>query len=126
MRSVAGVLREIRNVKQERGPGRRRWFEAEAFELVVWFDGQGEKVSGFQVGYDFGQGERALTWREGEGFAHSIVDTGDADPLRNETPVLRPEPNVPWAEIVRAFEACSGGLERELRELVQGKLRARR
>lgn len=113
-------------MKQERGPGRRRWFEAEALELVVWFDAEGKRATGFQVGYDFGGGERALTWREGEGFTHSIVDTGDADPLRNETPVLRPEPNVPWSEIARAFEACSGELESGLRELVQEKLRARR
>jgi len=120
------VLREIRNVKQEGGPGRRRWFEAEALELVVWFGGNEEQVSGFQVCYDLGRGERALTWREGAGFTHSIVDTGDADPLRNETPVLRLDPQVPWAEITRAFEACSGELESGLRELVQEKLRARR
>lgn len=121
---MRAVLREIRNVKQERGGGRRRWFEAEGMELVVWLDEAGA-VAGFQVGYDFGRGERALTWRKGEGFAHSVVDTGDTDPLRNEAPILRPDPEVPWAEIARSFEACGAELEPELRELVRWRLAAR-
>ena len=116
------MLREIKNVKQERGGGRRRWFESEGLELVVWLVGDA-RVAGFQVCYDFGRGERALTWREEEGFAHSFVDAGDETPFKNETPVLRPDPHVPWVEIARAFDLCSEGLEPDLRCLVQEQLK---
>ena len=115
------MLHEIKNVKQERGGGRRRWFESETLDLVVWLEG-GDKVAGFQLCYDFGRGERALTWRDGEGFAHSLVDSGDDSPLKNQTPVLQPDPHVPWNEIARAFDACAANLDAPLRALVQEKL----
>ncbi|MEY2878560.1 MAG: hypothetical protein RLZZ15_940 [Verrucomicrobiota bacterium] len=70
------MLVEFRNVKQESGPGSRRWFESDGFELVVWHDAAGA-VSGFQICYDFGTGEHALTWRSGQGFEHAEVDSGD-------------------------------------------------
>lgn len=115
------MLREIKNVKQERGPGRRRWFESEQLDLVLWLD-ERAGIGGFQVCYDLGRGERALTWRSGEGFAHSIVDAGDSSPLKNQAPVLRPDPHVPWREIAGAFDACSDGLEGGVREFVAEKL----
>ena len=77
-----GVLREIKNLKQEAGSGRRRWFESGAFDLIVWLGARGT-VEGFQICYDLGRGERALTWRSGTGFAHSVVDAGEATPFKN-------------------------------------------
>lgn len=118
------VLREIKNVKQERGPGRRRWFESEGFELVVWLDERGA-VNGFQICYDLGQGEHALTWRPASGFIHSEVDEGDASPLKNQTPILIPDGAVPWAELTRCFDARSAELEPGLRQLVRAKLAER-
>ncbi len=119
------MLHEIHDVKQERGPGRRRWFESEGLDLIVWLDPQ-ERVNGFQLCYDLGRGECALTWRKGAGFAHSRVDAGDATPLKDETPVLLPGGKVPWGELGGLFAARSGGLEPELRELIGDRLRAKR
>lgn len=118
------MLHEIKDVRQERGAGRRRWFESEGLDLVVWLDA-GNGISGFQLCYDLGRGEHALTWRPGVGFAHHEVDQGDATPLKNEAPLLVPDGGVPWADLTRLFEARSGGLEPRLRELVRGKLMAR-
>ncbi len=118
------MLHEIKNVKQEPGGGRRRWFETDGFELVVWLGARGE-VTGFQVCYDFGRGQHALTWRENSGFAHAAVDGGDASPLRNEVPVLTPDADVPWLEIARAFDAHSATLEPALRGLVRDRLAER-
>lgn len=118
------MLHEIKNVKQERGTGRRRWFESEGLEVVVWFERDG-RLTGFQLVYDVGHGEHALTWRDGTGFAHSAVDTGDDSPLFNRTPVLEPDENVPWAEIAHLFEARSRTLEPELRQLIHDKLTER-
>ncbi|MES2693667.1 MAG: hypothetical protein V4773_09350, partial [Verrucomicrobiota bacterium] len=70
------MLREIKNVRQEPGEGRRRWFESDGLELVVWLDARG-RMTGFQLCYDSGRHEHALTWREGGGFSHDRVDPGE-------------------------------------------------
>ena len=123
---VSGVLKEIRNVRQERGAGRRRWFESEGFELVVWLDEAGA-CEGFQVCYDLGRGEHALTWRPGRGFAHNAVDQGDDyDGGSKKSPILVADGAVPWPEIGRLFGERGAGLETELRELVGARLAARK
>lgn len=119
------MLHEIKNVKQERGAGRRRWFESDGLELVVWLGAEDDRVAGFQLCYDLGHGEHALTWRAGSGFAHSVVDAGDATPLKNETPILHPDQQVPWSEIARLFDERSGSLEPELARLIRDKLAER-
>ncbi len=108
-------------MKQERGGGRRRWFESDGLELVVWL-GDHANVTGFQLCYDFGRGERALTWREETGFAHSAVDAGDETPLKNQTPILVPDGTVPWTKVAKLFDERSGTLEPALRRFVHGKL----
>jgi hypothetical protein len=119
------VLKEIRNVRQEPGAGRRRWFESDGFELVVW-QNQAGAWEGFQVCYNLGQGEHALTWRPGVGFAHSVVDGGDDTPFANQTPILVPDGAVPWAEIGRLFGERALGIDAELRELVRTRLADRK
>lgn len=118
------MLREIKHVKQERGTGRRRWFESEGLDVVVWLERDGS-VNGFQLCYDLGKGEHALTWRFGSGFAHSSIDSGDDSPFANLTPVLSPDPHVPWAEVARLFELRSATLESPLRRLIHDQLAER-
>lgn len=114
-------VHEIKNVRQERGQGRRRWFEAEGLELIVWLDAH-DAVSGFQLCYDFGRGPGAVTWRSGSGFAHNVIDEGDDSPLKNLTPVLGPGEDAPWAEIAQLFDRHGRTLEPGLRKLVGEKL----
>ena len=115
------MLREIKNVRQERTAGRRRWFESDGLELVVWFDAADE-LTGFQLCYDLGRGEHALTWREGHGFSHHAIDTGDETPFANRTPILQPDGVAPWTHLIQVFEASAGSLEPDLRRLIRGKL----
>lgn len=122
---VGRVLKEIRNVKQEKGAGRRRWFDSDGLELVVWENAAGA-CEGFQLCYDLGKGERALTWRPKAGFAHNAVDAGDTTPLKNETPILVPDGAVPWGEIRKLFDERGAGLEAGLRQLVGTHLTARK
>ena len=117
-------MREIKNVKQEGSGGRRRWFESDGLELVVWSDVSGQ-VTGFQICYDLGRGEHALTWRPGGGFAHASIDAGDDTPLKNQSPVLTPEGDAPWQEIARVFDEQSESLDVGLRQLVRDKLAQR-
>jgi hypothetical protein len=115
------MFHEIKNVRQEPGPGRRRWFESDQCDLVVWLE-PGDRIAGFQLCYNFGRGEHALTWRDDAGFAHNAVDSGSASPLKNCTPILVADGQVPWGEVVNCFAARSGSLEPALREFVQAKL----
>ena len=119
------MLKEFVHIKQENGQGRRRWFESEALEFIVWIDALGA-IEGYQICYDLGKGEHALTWRPTVGFAHNAVDSGDTPMGGNKmTPILVPDGNVPWGAIERRFEQNAGLLEPELRELVRGTLSAR-
>lgn len=52
------MFREFEGVRQEPG-GRRRWFESDGCDLVVWYEP--DAISGFQLLYATGNGERALT-----------------------------------------------------------------
>jgi hypothetical protein len=116
------VLREIKEPRQERGVGRRRWFESDGLDLVVWLDTRGA-VTGFQLCYDFGRGEYALTWRAAQGFAHATVDQGDDwQGGAKKTPVLVPSGAVPWTKLADLFHERSSTLEPALRHLVATEL----
>lgn len=115
------MLVEYQNARQEAVPSRRRWFEDEGFDLVVWYGPQAQ-TEGFQIIYSVDDGERALTWREGRGFEHSDIDPGDASPLKNLTPILNPDGAVPWARIRNEFSRRSQGLEPGLRRWVERRL----
>ncbi len=116
------MLHEIENVRQEpNAPGRRRWFESDGFDLVVWYAAD-DAVLGFQICYRTVRGEFALTWRAGVGFAHDAVDEGDTGPIKNQTPILVPDGRAPWAMLAQKFSERSGALEPALRDLVTAAL----
>jgi hypothetical protein len=119
--ALTAVLREFTQLKQEPAAGMRRWFESDGLDLVVWFDDAGA-IAGFQICYDFGRGEHALTWRRNEGCFHHAIDAGDSSPLKNETPILVPDGAVPWTELREAFRDRSPTLDPALRQLVSEKL----
>lgn len=117
------MLKEIRHVRQEPLAGHRRWFDDDILplELIVWYDAA-NAVEGFQLCYNLGGGEHALTWRPEVGFAHNAVDTGSTGPFGNLTPILIPDGAVPWAELTQRFSASATTLEPALRELVGARL----
>ena len=120
------MLTEFHGVTQERAAGtRRRWFQDEMMELIVWY-GAGQQPEGFQLCYRAADlGERALTWREGQGFAHARVDAGDTRPDKNLTPILVRDGVVSWEWVEAEFTRRAGELEPAVRELVLGKLATR-
>ena len=120
------MFKEIRHVRQEPTAGRRRWFDDDVLplELIVWYNAA-NAVEGFQLCYNLGGGEHALTWRPAVGFAHNEVDSGSTGPFSNRTPILIPDGAVPWAELAQRFAGSSGTLEPALRELVGTHLNAK-
>ena len=120
------MLVEFQNVKQEGGANRRRWFQGDGMELIVWY-GRAGRPTGFQICYlGPDRQERALTWRSDRGFTHALVDGGDARPDKNMTPILLKDGAVPWALVQGEFERCSAGLEPALRDFVLGAFQGRK
>lgn len=70
------MLKEAKNVRQIEGEPRRRWFDDEYFDLIVWFD-KDDSIWGFQLCYDREYKPRALTWTKAYGYKHTGIDNGE-------------------------------------------------
>ena len=99
----------------------RRWISDDYFDLIIWY-APDQRVHGFQLCYDKGEQERALTWIRGQGFQHSRVDSGEALPTENRAPVLVPGGTFPTALVRDEFLRRSVHLSPELRRLILSKL----
>lgn len=121
---LIAVLVEYKNARQVPGEGLRRWFEGHLYELVVWYRPDAKTVEGFQILYRLNGKERALTWREGEGFDHAQVDSGTQSPFKNLTPILLPNGSIPWPRVIEEFAEGSAALEPDLRDFVRRRLEA--
>jgi hypothetical protein len=60
-------LVELRSVRQDPDGAKRRWFRASGTDLIVWLD-ERELPYGFQLCYERGAREFALTWTNEQGF----------------------------------------------------------
>lgn len=117
------MLREIANV-QQREPGLvRRWFRDDYFDIFVWQSPQGAFVS-LQLCYDLPSRERVLVWREGRGFGHHGIDSGEATPFDNRSPIMVADGVLPVDEVMAEFGQRSADLEPDLREFIAGRLHA--
>src|SRR5262245_665816 len=116
------MLEELKNVSQSpRVKGHRRWFADNEMELIAWYSESGE-VSGFQLCYDIGRQERAFTWRRDKGLTHSSIDSGEASPFHNRSPMLVPNPNAPLERVIAEFRARSEKVDAEIIDLVLTQL----
>ncbi|MGZ3236811.1 MAG: hypothetical protein ACXWIN_04775 [Burkholderiaceae bacterium] len=70
-------MKEIINVRQVPNEAKRRWFTSTVMDLIVWLDEE-DIATGFQLCYDKGQIERAITWSHLHGFTHMMVDDGES------------------------------------------------
>ncbi len=113
------MLGEVKHCRQVHGEPRRRWFTNESLDLIVWYNPD-NTVYGFQLCYDKGKGERALTWVEGRGYTHRRVDTGEMYGMRTDsvTPVLVPDGHFAAADVAGRFLDSSQELETDLVALV--------
>lgn len=118
------MLKEYKRVRQIDGQRRRRWFSDEYFDLIVWFEPDG-RPSGFQLCYDKKGDYRALTWNEGKGYSHNLIDEGEGDfGTAKRSPILLADGAFAAEDIAGAFLAAAGGLEAALVALIREKLAA--
>lgn len=95
----------------------RRWHSDDYFDLIVWYEPDGQ-VHGFQLCYDKENHEGALTWKAARGFRHTRVDSGEANPFNNRTPILGAQSTFPLTEVRDQFLKRGRGLSEEVRDLV--------
>lgn len=117
------MLKEFENVKQVSGEPRRRWFDDEYFDLIVWFDKNGS-VWGFQLCYDRENKPRALTWTRKNGYKHSGIDYGEGMSGGGmASPVLVTDGLFDTGTIAKRLEAASKDLPLQISLFVLEKVR---
>lgn len=116
------MLQEIREIRHIEGEPRRRWFTAPELDIYVWYD-DADNIIRFQLCYDKGPGEQALTWRQGEGIVHHSVDDGESGIYRmKSTPVIITDTSYDPARITAMIEQHGGKLEHDLYEFILARL----
>lgn len=119
------MLVEIPKVRQIEDEGFRRWFTDDYFDLIVWYsepkDPKGEIV-GFQLCYDKFRKERALTWRKGDEYIHSQIDSGELPYSSKMTPVLLADGIFDKKSIADRFRECSENIDPEITRIVLEKI----
>ncbi len=118
------MFREQENVSQHEGEPRRRWFNSEAMDLIVWVDEE-NAPTGFQLSYEASSTEKKiLTWLSGSGYTHEGLDEGEDRPFRYKmTPIAVPDGVLDQDEVLERFLAESKEIGNDIREFVAQKLR---
>ena len=118
-------MQEVLKPRQVPGEPRRRWFASLDLDLIVWCDTAGAPVA-FQLCYDKGRTEHAITWEPSTGLLHNAVDDGEFHiGLRHKaTPVLAPDGVLDLDQIAARFAAESHDLPADIAAFVSARLRA--
>jgi len=115
------VLVEKKDVRQIPGEGLRRWFADEYFDLIVWYEEA--QVIGFQLCYDKGGRERALTWHRPHRFLHTRIDDGEIPLAYKMSPVLVQDGAFDAGGVAERFRRASAGIDPRVAALVLEQLR---
>ena len=117
-------MQEVHPTRQVPGEAHRRWFSSADLDLIVWCDNHGAPVA-FQLCYDKGRSERALTWEPATGLVHSAVDDGEfqVGMRYKATPVLAPDGPLDVPRVAARFAAASTDLPAEIAAFVRERLR---
>lgn len=117
------MLKEAMHVMQVKGEPRRRWFDDEYFDLIIWFE-PGEEVFGFQLCYDRGRKPRALTWTRQHGYKHTGIDDGENSfGAAKASPVLIEDGLFDTGSVAKRFEAAAKDLPPEIAAFVLKKVK---
>ena len=116
------MLTEINNARQVEREPFRRWFTDEYFDLIVWQAPDADIIA-FQLCYNKGQEERALTWRQSSGFTHKGVDDGEGRiGYHKMTPILIPDGNFERDSVLQRFFEESYKIDSVLRTFIIERL----
>jgi hypothetical protein len=110
-------------VKQIPGEPRRRWFEDNYFDLIVWENELGQ-IAEFQLCYDKLHNQRSLIWKEQIGYMHNKVDDGENKPGRYKaTPILIDDGVFDFVTIAEKFKYKSKDIDTKVSTFVFNKIK---
>jgi len=118
------MLKEIPQeyVRQIKGEPKRRWFDDDNFDLVIWEDNDG-KIIAFQLFYDKVHNQRVLAWKVKSGFLHERVDDGERRPGKYKaTPILTADGLFDYKRIAAQFKKEILEIEEKVAAFVHKKL----
>ena len=116
------MLAEILNVKQIAGEPKHRWFSSPSLDLFLWYD-EDESVIQFQICYDKGPNEHALTWHHQRGLAHHAVDDGENRSFRmKSSPIMLSNGEFNAGKIAARFEELAGNIDHKTVQFVLSHL----
>ena len=118
------MLTEILNVKQLEGEPDRRWFSSPDLDLFLWYDDDKNLIQ-FQICYDKGPDEHALTWHHERGLTHHSVDDGENRSFRmKSTPIMVSGSDFDANIIARQFEQLADNVDHKTVKFVLSKINA--
>ena len=104
------MIKELKNVRQYVGEPKRRWFQGENFDLIVWQSLE-DGISGFQLCYK-NTLEHSITWRKDvDTVEYHVVDDGNSTFSFKKSPILKENGTCPKNEIIERFNAACATLE---------------
>jgi len=106
-----------------RGDKPRKWISDDYFDLYVWYEPD-STIFGFQLCYDKGRDERALTWTRAGSFKHNRVDDGESNVYSNSSPILMENCPFDLPPVRTEFLKRSKKISPEIRKLVLERLDA--
>lgn len=115
------MLRELSSTRQIKGEPARKWYFSHDLDLVVWFDALGVPCA-FQLAYDKSDDERSVSWHLERGYRHYVVDDGECDAGRSETPFLYTGGAFKKDEVLARFHAAAVDLPSDIAAWVAEKL----
>jgi hypothetical protein len=116
------MLKEIKDARQVEGEPSRRWFADNTLDLIVWHSAA-NMIIGFQLCYQKGTDEHALTWLSGKGYSHNRVDDGETMPCAHKmTPILVVDGTFDRDRISQHFETESREIDPDVIQFVTKKL----
>ncbi len=115
------MLQEITFIKQHKDEPRRRWFEDEDFDLIVWFD-ENEEIIEFELCYNKSAAECAVRWEKTDQYSHYRVDDGDRPGKHKASPILIPNGYFHRRKIAALFKIASVELDKRIAKFVHDKI----
>ncbi len=117
------MLSEVRNARQIKDEGSRRWFTSRNFDLIIWYNDDG-KLEGFQLCYNKQKSERAFTWYADGRSSHLKVDDGEGNKaFIKMTPVLVPDGIFNKDLVLHQFSMECTDIDPEISRLVIEKIK---
>ncbi len=116
------MLKEIQNVTRLEGERLRRWFSDPALDLYVWYS-DNDIICQFQLCYDKGPKEKAVTWEQDKSIVHHSVDDGESGIFRmKSTPILTDDAEFDLGEVKALYQNLGSKLEHDLYQFILDKL----